>query len=153
MAKSEKIQSTAAMFVAVIALLISVWQGCEERRYNRFSVRPLLNFDLHSSSGTRTIKLANEGLGPAIFKQFVIEIDGKKYNAENGNPWEAVLEKRGLRNKFSQMYYYADGTIMQANNSANLLIWKVDSIRRLNIVIDVTYESIYEERFHLKEEF
>jgi len=153
MAKSERIQSTAAMLVAVIALLISVWQGCEERRHNRFSVRPLLNFDLYSSSGTRTIRLANEGLGPAVFKQFIIEIDGKKFNADDGNPWEAVLEKRDLRNNFSQMYYYANGTIMQSNKSASLLVWKVDSVRQLDIVIDVIYESIYEERFHLREEF
>lgn len=45
MSRSEKLQSSIAIFIATIALMISVWQGCEQRRHNRLSVRPLLGFE------------------------------------------------------------------------------------------------------------
>lgn len=153
MTKSEKLQSAIALLVAIFALLISVWQGCEQRRHNRYSIRPLLNFDVQSSNETKNIQLANEGLGPAIFKRFSIEIDGQKLDGKDGNPWVTVLEKRGLTNKISQMYYYNVGTIMKPSRTVGLLTWEADSLRVLDITIDIIYESIYEEEFRIRENF
>lgn len=153
MSKSEKIQSLIAILIALMALFISLWQGFEQRRHNRYSVRPLLTYDINSYNLTKSIRLSNDGLGPALIKRFVLEIDGEKLDAEDGNPWKQVVEKRGLQGKFSEMYYFSEGTTMKADRSMNLFTWKLDSVQQLDISILIEYNSIYEEEFSIEEHF
>ena len=153
MSKSEKLQSAIAIFIAMMALFISLWQGCEQRKHNRLSVRPLLTFDVFSRNQTKSIRLSNDGLGPALIKRFMITIDGEKLDAEKGNPWTAVLDKRLLRNRFSEMYYFAEGTTVKADRSFNLFTWEPDSVQQLGIRILIDYQSIYEEKFSIEEGF
>jgi len=153
MTKSEKIQSFTAVFIAVMALVISLWQGCEERRHNRFSVRPLLTFDNTSSGTTKSIRLSNNGLGPALIKAFVITVNSSRYYAKDVNPWQKVVEARNLQGKYSQMYYFANGSHIKVDSKTALFTWEADSIRNLDISISIKYNSIYSEEFEVEESF
>ena len=153
MSKSERFQSSIAIFIATIALMISVWQDCEQRKHNRLSVRPLLSFETISYNNSQSIKLSNNGLGPALIQSFQIELDGKNYDAEAGNPWRPVVEARSLQGKYSSMYYFANASIIKPEEVYSLLTWTPGDTVQLDITIRVTYQSLYEEEYSLTESF
>lgn len=153
MSRSERLQSSVAIFIATIALMISVWQGCEQRKHNRLSVRPLLNFDMISYNTTRSIKLSNNGLGPAVIKSFRLTLDGKQIDAEDGNPWASVIQARSLQGKYSAMYYFADGSIIKPEETYSLFTWTPEDTARLDITINIQYNSLYEEEYRIGESF
>ena len=151
--KTEKIQSLIAILVAILALAISIWQGFEERKHNRLSVKPLLNFETVSHNQTKSIRLSNDGLGPAIIKGFYVYLDGEQLDANIQNPWTKVLEHRNLSGQVSQMWYLSASSIFKPEKAYNLLSWPVDSLAQLDIRITIDYASIYEEEFSVSEEF
>lgn len=153
MTSTEKIQSAIAIFVAFLALFISVWQGCEQRKHNRLSVKPLLGFDNISMNNAKSIRISNNGLGPAIITSFSIKDEEKILNAIDENPWEYFLKARGIRDSISSMYYFSSGSIIQSGETFTLLQWRPTDQRVLNLEIEIQYKSIYEEEFSVKEDF
>lgn len=151
--KNEKLQSLIAIIIAIVALGISIWQGFEQRQHNRLSVKPLLNFEVIAHNQTKSIMLSNDGLGPAIIKGFYINLDGDIIDAESQNPWNPVLDKRGLKGQISQMWYMASSSILKPEKSYNLLTWPHDSIPELDIQLTIDYESIYEQPFSVSDNF
>ena len=149
--KSEKIQSYLAVFLAIFAVVISIWQGYEQRRHNRLSVKPILTFDGITSNNRRMIRLSNDGLGPAIIKRFRIIEDGKIYDAADGNPWNKLSFFSSLN--YSEMYYFDDGATIKPEDTYHLLSWEIDTTHLLGIELWIEYESIYEERFELRDDF
>ena len=151
--KKEKIQSGLALFIAILALAISLWQGFEERRHNRLTVKPLLSFETISHNQTKSIRLSNNGLGPAIIKGFYVYLDGQKVDADIENPWLQVMNKRGLEGQISQMWYLAETSILKPEQSYILLSWPIEVRQDLQIQVAIEYESIYNKSFSLKEDF
>ena len=70
----------AATIVAVAALGVSVWEGCQTRRHFRMSVNPKLVFELHANTKNKEVILAvfNRGFGPAIIEDFSVLVDDKE---------------------------------------------------------------------------
>ncbi len=149
--KTGNIQSLVAVAIALMALFISVWQGCEQRRHNRLTVKPILNFEAISHNNYKSIRLSNDGLGPALITKFLIIENGKKYNAKEGNPWTKTEAVSYI--PYSEMYYYDEGATVKPTESLNLLTWKADSIRILNLKVIIEYESIYEESYKVSSDF
>lgn len=150
--KSENIQSLVAVSVALFALFISIWQGCEQRHHNRLSVKPILDLEQISYNSNISIRLSNNGLGPAIIEKFLIKTtDGLILDTKDGNPWNRlpIISKVDM----SEMYYYQKGATIKPNKSYNLITWKVDSITTLDIELIIDYHSIYEEEFEVSSEF
>ena len=143
--RKSDIPSIVAIFIALMALFISIWQGCEERRHNRLSVTPILTFDNISHNRSKTIKLKNVGLGPARILSFEIMEGDAVYSAENGNPWNKLSFIKNIG--FSEMYYFDYGAVIKPDQSYNILTWNLDSLRSLDIEIKVIYESIYGEEY------
>jgi hypothetical protein len=148
---AENIQSLVAVSIGLIALFISIWQGCEQRRHNRLSVKPILTFDEISQNRRKSIRMSNDGLGPALIKRFTIIENGKVYDANDGNPWNQTNRIKEI--DFSEMYYFNKGASIKPNEAYNLLSWDADSIRILDIEILIEYESIYEEGYMVKDAF
>ncbi len=151
--KHENLQSLIAITIATLAVVISIWQGFEQRRHNRLSVKPLLNFETVAHNQTKTIRLSNDGLGPAIIKEFYVTMDGEKIDANVQNPWTPVVENRGLTGQVSQMWYLAESSILKPEKSYNLLSWPLDSMAQLDIQVVIAYESIYQQGFRISEDF
>lgn len=149
--KSETVQSLIAVVIALIAVFISIWQGYEQRRHNRLSVKPILTFDAISHNNYKSIRLSNDGLGPAIVKRFIISEKGTQFDASEGNPWTEIKQLPNIQ--YSEMYYFDDGATIKPNEHFNLLTWEADSIRILDIELLIEYESIYEESFELSSGF
>ena len=78
--------------LALVALAVAIWQGVEQRRHNRLTVRPHLNFymDFSSSSETWGITVSNNGGGPAFIDEFAILAHNRKILESDGG-WTAAL--------------------------------------------------------------
>ncbi len=74
------VTAIASIFIAIIALFFSVWQGLQTRKHNKLSVRPLLKFyprqSDDSQNGHYRLALVNCGIGPAVIKNVKLLFDG-----------------------------------------------------------------------------
>ncbi|HEX8922600.1 MAG TPA: hypothetical protein VF766_14090 [Pyrinomonadaceae bacterium] len=163
--KQETAIGIAASVIAILAIVVSVWQGVEQRRHNRLSVKPALNFDTDSAvDGTiLSVALKNAGTGPAIIKQFTLYIDDRPVPAIDGDVWLPAEKILGLEDPnihFTDYCYYA-GDVMPANETQHIINidrkdyenladkekWK-KAISRIKL--KVVYASIYEEQYETR---
>lgn len=66
----------SAMIVAIFALFVTTWESYQSRKHNRLSVKPFLGIgvDIHEKV---EFTLSNQGIGPAVVKEFSVYFDGK----------------------------------------------------------------------------
>ena len=154
----------AASVTAIAAVVVSIWQGVQQRRHNVLSVRPALSFDKDvAADGTLLgIDLKNAGTGPALIKRFVIYVDDRPVSDGQGDVWEAAEKVLNLANPqlhFTE-FYYDPGDSMPANEEKRIIgieredynklsdsdkaLWK-NALSRIRIKVE--YTSIYEENF------
>ncbi len=153
MAKRRNISSGLALFIAGLALVTSFWQGFEERRHNRYSVRPILNIEESMIDTIRTFKLVNNGLGPAIIDEFKVIAGDSSWDSEAVNPWNELVGYKGLRPKVKWMWYYGkDGTV-KMDERTDIFAFKADSVYHLDAEVVIKYRSIYDEKMTLRRSF
>jgi hypothetical protein len=146
--------------IALAALGVAVWEGWENRKHNRLSVKPYSCFyvglppSLHEPPG---LTLKNNGAGPAIITHFEILVDGVPIEGTGFSKWKRALELVGLSPDWVYCRYPEAGTSLAAGESLALLICEPGSastdkqatlgraLQRLQT--SITYESIYGERF------
>lgn len=150
------LQIIIAIFVGVLGLFVSVWEGCENRQNNRLMVSPLLNFvEGYSNKDPHYygLILKNIGYGPAIIESIKFYYNGKPLQSWNGHLKEFIDSGIG----FPPPGYSGSSSIPMKNeaipvdNEINIFgvagtvnegiepfIQKLDSI---SIIID--YKSIY----------
>ena len=149
--KTEKLSQFVIIFIAISALLISIWQVRVSQTHNRLTVQPRLNID----SGTSTINsqqefsitLTNHGFGPAMIKGFEIRVDG-----EIQSNWNEAVAKMGLQGTMTKAANLPENQVVAAGNEQILLTligYQGDNRGSLKI----TYESIYQEEFIVEESF
>ena len=89
------ITAIASIFIAVVALSFSIWQGMQTRKHNRLSVYPYLILGRSrirkDSKGTVAVTLTNEGVGLAFIKEFVLYYDGKEVVRNNAEEYKKFL--------------------------------------------------------------
>ncbi len=160
----KKFVDLMALFVATIALIISIKQSDVQKEIERVNKQPLLLIE-YSKANYQKVKgfeIKNVGYGPAIIKSF--KIYKNKVEKDKGlasDDWAPFLNTEMLQFKFEYVNYLADGYIMgekENDNKIHLLgtsgdeLWndeeliqysgsKIDSILA-NIIIDIEYKSI-----------
>ncbi|MGU9963397.1 MAG: hypothetical protein ACNYPD_04735 [Candidatus Halichondribacter symbioticus] len=154
----EIIKENAAIIVAVLALLLTVWQGMEIRKHNRLSMRPLLNIswydgwhDARDDGMIRgELKISNNGLGLAIIKKVVLFYEGKEISYNNNETYcEFLLELTKGYN--ARIGFIMPDAIIKADEHE--ILWtlehhpkndNIDFIHKLSLLIE--YQSIYENK-------
>ena len=70
----EIIIAIASSVIAICALIYSIWQGKQLQKHNKLSFKPHIDNWGYTDSqkGVYTIDLINNGLGPAVIKEFTI---------------------------------------------------------------------------------
>jgi len=67
-----------ATVIAVVSLVVSIYEARATRRHNRISVRPFLELRVGlPQGGTAGLQLINAGLGPAAITRTVLTLDGE----------------------------------------------------------------------------
>ncbi|MEQ1705816.1 MAG: hypothetical protein ABL867_07605 [Rickettsiales bacterium] len=143
----------ASAFVAVCALVVTLWQGRQNYKHNMLSVRPFIGALEHYSNETNpgqiTFELINCGVGPAIIKNFTLLYDGKEVSRNNRKTYEEFLKDLLKDYKIVEIFSYAPGAAMQAGEKLQLLTFQydlkkqnIDFTNKLNLLVD--YQCLYQ---------
>ena len=145
--------SLASAVVAVCALSVTVWQGRQNYKHNKMSVRPKLTAseDYQDDDKGRTVsfELINSGFGPAIIKDFILVYYGKEVSKNNCKGYEDFLMQLSKDVAFQSMYSFIPDSSLLAGERYELFSFRhkhgqdVSFIDKLNL--RVNYQSIYED--------
>jgi hypothetical protein len=145
--------SLASAVVALCALVVTVWQGRQNDRHNKMSVRPKLtasqDFENDDEGKIISFKLMNAGFGPAIIKDFILLYDGKEVSKNNPKAYQDFLKTSIKKADFFNIYSFAPESILLAGEGCELFSFRhrhgqdVSFIDKLNL--RVNYQSIYED--------
>jgi hypothetical protein len=145
--------SLASAAVALCALGVTVWQGRQNDRHNKISVRPRLTAseDYQDDDNGRAISfgLINSGFGPAIIKDFILIYDGREVAINNRKAYEDFLRQLSKGVIFQSLYSFIPGSSLLAGERYELFSFRhkhghdVSFIDKLNM--RVNYQSIYED--------
>lgn len=148
----------STIFLSALALIATIWHSYKVRQHFKLTVRPLLNIDYttYSSDDKRGIYLENNGVGPAIVKNFFVYLDDELIiNGNNGSWWDITV-KLEIDTEFVQVFKFRANDSIASNCRQYLYYFeganKVHtsysgfnhSLKRIKI--EVEYESIYKEK-------
>ena len=94
----HRLQAALALVIALAAIGLAFWEGIENRRHNRLTVKPRLAAEIETgrNSAERFAVMAIEGtgLGPAVIETFRIYFDGVPLGGDgsSGSLWQKVLD-------------------------------------------------------------
>ncbi len=149
--------SIASVSIALTAVIFSLLQIRKTDKHNRLMVTPHISSVTHvnSEKGITAIILENNGLGPAVIKNFVIYVDDTMIEGDDivevslkrlldGLP----IDEWGHESITNNSFLPAGGkieiaTIVSAHISPEEIIKKLDS----RIALHIGYNSIYGDRF------
>jgi len=83
-----------AIFLSFTALIVSFWQASISQKAVSLSVQPFVQITpyLEGPGGRNGIFIANIGLGPAVFLDATIQINGKETSITEDN-WQSLLQE------------------------------------------------------------
>ncbi len=134
----EKVSHYAVVFIAVLALFVSIWQVRVGHRHNQLSVKPYLDFHIDQSDSTLHVSFSNEGFGPAILKELTFEYEGVTYPR-----LETYLKATGEIDNVRMMYNYSRNTVVASGSEKLLVKLKGSGVR--GVKVRMKYEDIYEK--------
>ena len=154
----QQIITYATVVIAVLAFTLSMWQFLALRNHNRLSVKPLLTYETLSVRTDRGfgIYLLNNGVGPAIVKQFKIFVNGDEIVAEPNEIWLEAAKHLNINFTFVQLNSICIDTPVAIGTRYPLLtvdedideemekVFK-DALPKINI--EVQYESVYRQKY------
>ncbi|MGN2614760.1 hypothetical protein [Aliivibrio fischeri] len=159
--ESSEIIALSAVVIALVTTIVSIWQGYLNRQYYRLSTKPHLIIDQCAVIDTpHKFILKNNGLGPAIIKDFSISIDGHDIERSPNSVKESLialnLDKAG--------YFSHIPTIGEAISVGDTIIiididlddktydLMKDDLKQLGTRLEfkITYSSIYGQTFNYK---
>lgn len=157
---SFSITDMASVFIALVALAFTVWQGFKQRKHDQLSFQPHLDFFERKGrlekEASFSLVLMNNGLGPAFVKSH------KVYKGEKGSAdFKEVDLEEELKRTFANMSWLhvvvlRDDCAIPANHQLQYLEIKIktqdphavefirSAIYEYNIEIE--YECIYKKR-------
>lgn len=159
---TDTITAIGACFIALLALLLGIWEAREARQHARLSVIPKLMFDTTVSSAWPEvgIKLLNKGVGPALIDEFRLLVDGKRVesnSAEDFGGWRDAVVLLGIDEDWIRYYCLDTADAVGAGESIMLFgiapgRQNADTLRKFetalpHIQIVVRYRSFYDDRF------
>ena len=151
MTKTEKLSHYSVVFIAVLAVVVSIWQVRISQEHNKLTVRPYLDYFYGWSPKGFRLELSNQGFGPAIIKNIDYRFDGKSYKN-----WDEVLTAANLRDKRTNSYTYSSNSPFASGKEVEFLELDINQseiglLKTLSVII--YYESIYKEDFDLRIDF
>jgi hypothetical protein len=156
--KKDNIIPISTIFIALIALFVSISDNVITRRHNQLSVTPILKISIQETNRYYGLVLSNQGYGPALIDSCVILYKGKKMNTSK-NVWEEIFSIEYSREpidfSIKNNYIYI-GYVVRIGE--DILIWgaSIDELKGdlkkiegtlSNISMKVYYHSIYNQKF------
>jgi hypothetical protein len=164
--RSERILAVSAVFVSVLALGVSIWQGMLSREHNRLSLAPYLQVSPRLvGDASAGLYLENAGTGSAFVKSASISVRGKNFDLAD-NKWEEFFEHIGVEPRCFRERWLRPGAAVLAGkefdlikiSDANLslpecLFETLKLLTEKDAQLNISYESSYNERHDLSVAF
>lgn len=154
----EKLEKWAPIFIAVIALIFSISEGCENRKerrrsleQHRIATQPRMSLGLYYRFGSigeaeMEYTFTNAGLGPAEVKWFRVRVDGK-----DQKNWEEMF--KALELNTTSIEYLIPGRFYRSQTGGVLLkigpgpITVAFELKRHRIDMCACYCSVYQSLY------
>jgi hypothetical protein len=155
---TDNVIAVASTVIALAALAVAVWEGVATRRHNRLSVAPRLSIRHHlrGSQGRFGLTASNDGPGPALVTQCLLEIDGSSVEERGDNGWESAITALGLRElNFGYTTIAPHGVIRSGETVWLLSTPKTEEaeqhIKEItdafgHLDVSISYESVYRDK-------
>jgi len=155
---SDKIVSLSAFLISIGTLFTIVYQTRLIRQQQYASVLPYLEIWQSDNDNERSVNLYNNGIGPAIIKDFKIYFKDSVYAQSLGLFYRNEILDSTSRLKYSRSDM-SKGMLLPAGSRWTLIsATKEDSIKSLkrllkeyNPDIEITYSSIYGETWVMRD--
>jgi hypothetical protein len=157
-----QLASIITVVLALVALVVAIWQGVEHRRHNRLTVRPHLNFwiDFASSSDIWGITVTNNGPGTAFIDEFAILTKDRKILESDGG-WITALWPPAPPLPRIDTAFLRPGDSIRPGEQVRLIAMAQHGVDRTmvkalhdklwNISILIRIRSIYNERSEIRQ--
>lgn len=156
----------ATVFIAVVALITSIWSAGETRKHNRLSFKPNLSISSSfiGSPSDDGLFLNSHGPGPALIEDFSMYIGENKLNSLTA---DTLLDEVRKKLNFTDFYIYItkprSGDVLRPGDRIRLVGSGVgDRFKRLSrpqelrlqegfkkLKFVIKYKSVYEEEYVL----
>ncbi len=151
----------ASVFIAGCVLVTTIVQGMQNRKHNRLSVKPLLEFlgyigidddedEEDDDIGKYEVSLVNRGLGPAVIERFVLVYDGEEIPSDDSKKYQDFLNNLLKDFEILVIAHCYSGSSVKAGENIPILGFKfdaenddVDFINEIKFLIE--YQSIYND--------
>ncbi len=133
----SKLDSYALTTIALLAVFVSIWQANHQRKHDRLSLMPYVNWTTYTTGDTTKVGLWNKGNGPAIITDYTFLVNDSTFTS-----WNSALS-------------YADSTIvtlgsrtfgsyiLAPNEEIVLISYKAGETQKGGMRINITFESVY----------
>jgi hypothetical protein len=157
--------NVVATFIAFLALILTIWEGLENRRNNRLSTQPILSIlEKWDETGyLYKLILSNDGFGPAIIEGIVYHFASSAYREEQIQKLmdTLIVNKDLIKANWGYLYHGASilpnreqdligfEYLKKPNRLVNVEKTEIgDTVTNIGLVtIEVTYKSIFNKRF------
>ena len=142
----EKIANYSIMIIALVALLVSIWQVQLFQNHNKLTVKPYLDSSLIQEDSILTVTFSNKGLGPAIIKNMIFAYEGSSYDT-----LEKLLIASNEKKNTIGSFNYSENSVVSSGEEK--LLVKLLSRETRGVIVTIDYETIYEDKHRYQFEF
>lgn len=161
----QVITGISSAVIALCALGFTIWQGKIAREHNRLSFRPHLGTwrSADAEKGFYSIEIINNGIGPAIIKELIVSVDGKRIAGNGADVTEEALKILFPNTQYRSHHSFLDKGYAMApkERCAFLQVQFLGNPLPSEEVVEhamrrgdmrITYKSFYDETFHFPED-
>ncbi len=148
--------------LAVAAILLTVWEGLENRHHNRLSVQPRIDGSSAVSNAeglwTQSFRFASAGLGPGVVTEFRVywharEIWNGRSAGSSSGPWQPILDE--LSDRFDlTATALAVGSVLRVGQDYDVVVARQRAAGSITDLLDATgtlgvllcYCSLYDDQ-------
>lgn len=149
----ETFVAVAALIVSISAVAVGIYEAALQRKHDRAEVWPHLEISTFTSPHVASVRLENNGIGPAVVQSVIVRVDGKPMHT-----WaEAVQTLIGRpMSRFDNATAAQRG--IRAGDNVPLIVLPTDSlppgfwdyVKRVSI--KVCYTSVFDEAWLLSDD-
>jgi len=137
----SKLDSYALMIIALSALFVSVWQVNLQRKHDRISVMPYLEWKKEKDSdGYTMLKVKNKGFGPAIFQSGHLDAEGRQYR-----DWKKALANLDTSIDVSQSTVFGQFTLLPGEEV--ILVTAKGGEKVVQFAFQVAFKDVYDNEY------
>jgi hypothetical protein len=148
----ELVTAISSVVIAVLALVVTVYQSVLTRKHNRQTVRPVLQlrcgFRLGEIAG---LHLANVGLGPAVIRSSAVSVDGRHLGSFDKKTVDVLRGDQRPRPSASTLNEVAvlpagyTEHLLQVDDFDPDLAWHAEfaTLVTRTLSLEITYDSLY----------